>query len=836
MATKTNALKTTTATEAARTARTNKHTAASKAEAMQQAQEILRAPVSLDEHSTARAGYPVYRTEDSKAWVSDLNTRFEVNTARGASVNIWIVEAHTDSAATDAAAQRVADAAAQRSKARDFRAQTDAAATTTAAQQAAALKAAEAATAAARPQRQAERAATAEVLTAAAATGAAARALRAAADKADTLQRAAEAAEIDALKAEAEAEKTAHTAHEAALSALWVSASINTLFGQPTDSAAAQRAEAAEAEAAAARAEWRAAYTIVEARASYAINEDTDTEAAIELAAAYAQVNVLYQAAQAAAKRAAAARAVAFAPWTKNDYKQHSAQKTAAAQAAAERAAAARAQAAEAAEAAAQAAAERAAARAALQAAEAAEAAERAAAQRAADVAAAEAEAQRAAQRQAADTDTDRQARAEAATEAAQHTAAERAAEAAEIDAATAADTARAARPYAYMVYTDGQTEARRIVTTQTAAQIYTETGARLVRRVILTDAEAAEAAEARNVKKDKAAHRRGKVSTEAARRVYAQQLQAADYEAIARRVVYIVLKRGDAYSNGEVFAKLLRAPWTDARKEDLTADARAALFENATEDTATQYAAMFAAVNHTVYKNRAPYDRGAVYVTDWATFEVQNAAACISEMVKNPASALRQSWSAFMAELTQQQRNVLRYTALGYSTRQTATAMRLKSVKKHLFLMRKKAAKYPARAAVMAQQQAAEAHRRADNAQTVTEAAEAHKAEAAALRKMRAALAVYQSVTRAQTAAEAESAEDRRAAKQADRQAAQARRAAEATAAERAAEAERAAQRQAERAATAAARAERAQRRTRAAQNAAKQAAERAAARYMDR
>ena len=125
MNTKTNALKATTATEAERTARTNKRTAANKAEAMKQTQEILRAPVTLDEHKTARAGYPIYSTADCKAWVSDLNTRFEVNTARGKSVNVWIVTTETDAEATQAAAQRVADAEAKRSKARNYRADTD---------------------------------------------------------------------------------------------------------------------------------------------------------------------------------------------------------------------------------------------------------------------------------------------------------------------------------------------------------------------------------------------------------------------------------------------------------------------------------------------------------------------------------------------------------------------------------------------------------------------------------------------------------------------------------------------------------------------------------------
>ena len=580
MNTKTNALKATTATEAERTARTNKRTAANKAEAMKQTQEILRAPVTLDEHKTARAGYPIYSTADCKAWVSDLNTRFEVNTARGKSVNVWIVTTETDAEATQAAAQRVADAEAKRSKARNYRADTDTAVTGAAAQQ-------------------------------------------------------------------------------------------------------------------------------------------------------------------------AAAKAARFFP------------------------------------------------------------------------------------------DSTEEQRAAAATDAAQRTAAERAAEAAELDAATETDAERAARPFAYMVYYEGQTEARRVVTTQTAAQLYTETGARLVRRVVLTDAEAAEAAEAESVTLDKAAHRRGKVSIEAARRVYAQQLQAADYEAIPRRVVATVLKRGDAYSNGEVFAKLLRAPWTDARKEDLCADARAAMIEHATEDIDTQYAAMFAAVNHTIYKNRAPYDKGAVYVMDWATFEVQNAAATVNELVKNPSSALRLSWSAFMAELTQRQREVLRLKALGYSARQIMHKLSLKStspVEYHIAQARGKAAKYPAQAAVKAQQEAAEARRQADSAQTVAEAAKAHKAEARALRRMRAALALYHSVTSAQRAADAEATEAARAAKQTDRQAAKAERAAKAAKAERAAEAQRAAQRQAERAATAAARAERAQRRTRAAQKAAKEAAERAAARYMDR
>lgn len=42
--------------------------------------------------ASQRAGYPIYRSEASEAWISDLGSRIEVNYEDGRTVNVWIDE------------------------------------------------------------------------------------------------------------------------------------------------------------------------------------------------------------------------------------------------------------------------------------------------------------------------------------------------------------------------------------------------------------------------------------------------------------------------------------------------------------------------------------------------------------------------------------------------------------------------------------------------------------------------------------------------------------------------------------------------------------------------
>lgn len=255
------------------------------------------------------------------------------------------------------------------------------------------------------------------------------------------------------------------------------------------------------------------------------------------------------------------------------------------------------------------------------------------------------------------------------ASAAADRAAAQRAAEAAEIDAALEADKAKHRRKRAFVVYFADGTQ-KTIETTQTRAQIYITTNAQRVRQIVLSN---------------------------------------DDYFEIARYVVYIVLKRGDDYSSGKVFSELRRAPWTDARKQDLVADAYTALIENIDADTETQYKAMFAAVNHTVYKNRAPYDGGINYVYNWDDETIVNVTQTINDYCNRPQTAQRVAWSEYMASLTQKQRDVLRLTAQGLSSRQIAQKYHCSHVAilKHIAAYRRKATPYTtaARSSAAAQQ-----------------------------------------------------------------------------------------------------------------------------------
>lgn len=306
----------------------------------------------------------------------------------------------------------------------------------------------------------------------------------------------------------------------------------------------------------------------------------------------------------------------------------------------------------------------------------------RAATDRAAIIAAAQTDAQIIGKH--ANTDADRAA---IATAAADRAAQQRAAEAAEADKAIEADKAKNRHKRAFVVY-DADGTQRRIETTQTAAQLYAVTGAARVRQVVLTD---------------------------------------TDYLEIARRVVYIVLKRGDAYSNGAFFSALLRAAWTDANKQDLVADAYTALIENADADAEAQYKAMFAAVNHTIYKNRAPHDGKVAFVYDWNSDELQNVTQTVNDYCNRPQTAQNIAWTEYVASLTQRQRDILRLKAQGHSVRQIAQKMRVtpRAVQKHIEAIRRKAAPYTqaARSSAEAQQTARRAAAETDARLTQTAA-----------------------------------------------------------------------------------------------------------------
>ena len=70
-----------------------RHEVSSKDEAWALAGELFGSDWMEDASSSERAGYPIYRsTADANSWISDLNTRLELNMADGSTINIWIEE------------------------------------------------------------------------------------------------------------------------------------------------------------------------------------------------------------------------------------------------------------------------------------------------------------------------------------------------------------------------------------------------------------------------------------------------------------------------------------------------------------------------------------------------------------------------------------------------------------------------------------------------------------------------------------------------------------------------------------------------------------------------
>lgn len=69
--------------------------ALNKLEAWEIADRIFPTDYMKDEAANEKAGYPVYisTAAETNAWISDLNTRLEVNLPNGKSVNIWIEDA-----------------------------------------------------------------------------------------------------------------------------------------------------------------------------------------------------------------------------------------------------------------------------------------------------------------------------------------------------------------------------------------------------------------------------------------------------------------------------------------------------------------------------------------------------------------------------------------------------------------------------------------------------------------------------------------------------------------------------------------------------------------------
>ena len=69
--------------------------ATNKQEAWQIVDKIFPTDYMKNEQASANAGYPIYTStaEGTNAWISDLNTRLEVNFPNGKTENIWIDDA-----------------------------------------------------------------------------------------------------------------------------------------------------------------------------------------------------------------------------------------------------------------------------------------------------------------------------------------------------------------------------------------------------------------------------------------------------------------------------------------------------------------------------------------------------------------------------------------------------------------------------------------------------------------------------------------------------------------------------------------------------------------------
>lgn len=63
-------------------------TVLSREEAWVEASKLMEHDFDYNQAYSKNAGYPVYTNEDG--WVSDLNTRLEVNLSDGTTTNIWI--------------------------------------------------------------------------------------------------------------------------------------------------------------------------------------------------------------------------------------------------------------------------------------------------------------------------------------------------------------------------------------------------------------------------------------------------------------------------------------------------------------------------------------------------------------------------------------------------------------------------------------------------------------------------------------------------------------------------------------------------------------------------
>ena len=55
---------------------------------------MLFGSYEFDPYKSQNAGYRIYRSseEDNNGWISDLESRLEINFSDGRSMNIWIVE------------------------------------------------------------------------------------------------------------------------------------------------------------------------------------------------------------------------------------------------------------------------------------------------------------------------------------------------------------------------------------------------------------------------------------------------------------------------------------------------------------------------------------------------------------------------------------------------------------------------------------------------------------------------------------------------------------------------------------------------------------------------
>ena len=171
----------------------------------------------------------------------------------------------------------------------------------------------------------------------------------------------------------------------------------------------------------------------------------------------------------------------------------------------------------------------------------------------------------------------------------------------------------------------------------------------------------------------------------------------ATGTQEFAIKLVRIVLRNGQKTGNQyfiDLYKESYHQPITNYDVQDLISTAILAIIEHSHDNFDIMIARTFSAINHEIWENRKPYNGSVLYMQD-ENNNLHNVTAEINTTIANSENIKNDDMRALLNSLTSRQKEVLRLLSHGYSYRQVAERLHIRSVAtiaKHVGYIRGKA------------------------------------------------------------------------------------------------------------------------------------------------